>query len=179
MAEISVNELSADLKKAIANLKTHEGLEEAGIVVRVGDGVAWVHGLTNAGYSEVLEIESEKGMIEAFALNLMEDEIGAVLLGDENFVKAGAKVRLKGELLTVPVGEELLGRVVDPLGRPLDGGPAIKTKQRGLVERPAIGVMGRKSVHEPLMTGVMAIDAMFPIGRGQRELIIGDLIHRP
>ena len=174
MAEISVNELSADLKKAIANLKTHEGLEEAGIVVRVGDGVAWVHGLTNAGYSEVLEIESEKGMIEAFALNLMEDEIGAVLLGDENFVKAGAKVRLKGELLTVPVGEELLGRVVDPLGRPLDGGPAIKTKQRGLVERPAIGVMGRKSVHEPLMTGVMAIDAMFPIGRGQRELIIGD-----
>lgn len=174
MAELSVSELSADLRKAIANLEAHEGLEEAGVVVRVGDGVAWVHGLKNAGYSEVLEIESEKGMIEAFALNLMEDEIGAVLLGDENFVKAGAKVRLKGELLTVPVGKELLGRVVDPLGRPLDGGPEITTKERGLVERPAVGVMGRKSVHEPLMTGIMSIDAMFPIGRGQRELIIGD-----
>ena len=174
MAEISVNELSQDLRSAIANLQAQEGLEEAGIVVRVGDGVAWVHGLKNAGYSEVLEIESEKGTVEAFALNLMEDEIGAVLLGDENFVKAGATVRLKGELLTVPVGEELLGRVVDPLGRPLDGGPAIKTKQRGLVEREAVGVMGRKSVHEPLMTGIMSIDAMFPIGRGQRELIIGD-----
>ncbi len=174
MAEISVSELSQDLRNAIANLETHEGLEEAGIVVRVGDGVAWVHGLKNAGYSEVLEIESEKGTVEAFALNLMEDEIGAVLLGDENYVKAGATVRLKGELLTVPVGEELLGRVVDPLGRPLDGGPEIKSKKRGLVEREAVGVMGRKSVHEPLMTGIMSIDAMFPIGRGQRELIIGD-----
>ncbi len=174
MAEISVSELSQDLRKAIANLAAHEGLEEAGVVVRVGDGVAWVHGLKNAGYSEVLEIESEKGTVEAFALNLMEDEIGAVLLGDENYVKAGATVRLKGELLTVPVGEELLGRVVDPLGRPLDGGPEINTKHRGLVERDAIGVMGRKSVHEPLMTGIMSIDSMFPIGRGQRELIIGD-----
>ncbi|NLA42578.1 F0F1 ATP synthase subunit alpha [Candidatus Saccharibacteria bacterium] len=174
MTEISVSELSQDLRKAIANLAAHEGLEEAGVVVRVGDGVAWVHGLRNAGYSEVLEIESEKGTVEAFALNLMEDEIGAVLLGDENYVKAGATVRLKGELLTVPVGEELLGRVVDPLGRPLDGGPEIKAKHRGLVERDAIGVMGRKSVHEPLMTGIMSIDSMFPIGRGQRELIIGD-----
>lgn len=174
MAEISVSELSADLRKAIANLENHEGLEKAGVVIRVGDGVAWVHGLKNAGYSEVLEIESEKGYVEAFALNLMEDEIGAVLLGNENYVKAGAKVRLKGELLTVPVGKELLGRVVDPLGRPLDGGPEIKTQKRGLIERPAVGVMGRKSVHEPLMTGIMSIDAMFPIGRGQRELIIGD-----
>ena len=174
MAEISVSELSADLRKAIANLENHEGLEKAGVVIRVGDGVAWVHGLKNAGYSEVLEIESEKGYVEAFALNLMEDEIGAVLLGNENYVKAGAKVRLKGELLTVPVGKELLGRVVDPLGRPLDGGSEIKTQKRGLIERPAVGVMGRKSVHEPLMTGIMSIDAMFPIGRGQRELIIGD-----
>ena len=174
MAEISVSELSADLRKAIANLENHEGLEKAGVVIRVGDGVAWVHGLKNAGYSEVLEIESEKGYVEAFALNLMEDEIGAVLLGNENYVKAGAKVRLKGELLTVPVGKELLGRVVDPLGRPLDGGPEINTQKRGLIERPAVGVMGRKSVHEPLMTGIMSIDAMFPIGRGQRELIIGD-----
>jgi F-type H+-transporting ATPase subunit alpha len=122
----------------------------------------------------MLEIETKNGIVEAFALNLMEDEIGAVLLGSDINVSAGDTVRLKGTTLEVPVGPELLGRVVDPLGRPLDGGPAIKTKQNGLVEREAIGVMGRKPVHEPLMTGIMAIDAMFPIGRGQRELIIGD-----
>ena len=144
------------------------------MVISVGDGVAWVHGLSSAGYSEVLEIETDGDTVEAFALNLMEDEIGAVILGGEDKVKAGASVRRKGSVLDVPVGEELLGRVVDPLGRPLDDGPAIKTKKRGLIERPAIGVMGRKSVHEPLMTGIMSIDAMFPIGRGQRELIIGD-----
>lgn len=174
MAELNIAELSADLRNAIANLEATEGLEKVGVVTRVGDGVAWVHGLKEAGYSEVLEIETINGTAEAFALNLMEDEIGAVLLGDEDRVKAGATVRLKGELLKVPVGPELLGRVVDPLGRALDGGPAIKTKEHGLVERPAVGVMGRKSVHEPLMTGIMSIDAMFPIGRGQRELIIGD-----
>ena len=174
MSKLSVTELSKNLREAIARLESSEGLEDAGVVVRVGDGVAWIHGLRKAGYSEVLEIETTDGPAEAFALNLMEDEIGAVILGGETKVKAGAKVTRKGAVLDVPVGDELLGRVVDPLGRPLDGGPDIKTKQRGLVERPAIGVMGRKSVHEPLMTGVMAIDAMFPIGRGQRELIIGD-----
>ena len=174
MSKIDVTELSNNLRQAIAKLESSEGLEDVGVVVRVGDGVAWVHGLSKAGYSEVLEIESPDGPVEAFALNLMEDEIGAVILGGETKVSAGAKVTRKGEVLTVPVGEELLGRVVDPLGRPLDGGPAIKTKHQGLIERPAVGVMGRKSVHEPLMTGVMAIDAMFPIGRGQRELIIGD-----
>ena len=174
MSTIEVTELAKSLRDAIAGLEASEGLEDVGIVIRVGDGVAWVHGLTNAGYSEVLEIETEQGSTEAFALNLMEDEIGAVILGDEGAVKAGTTVRRKGSVLDVPVGKELLGRVVDPLGRPLDGGPAIKTKERGLVERPAIGVMGRKSVHEPLMTGIMSIDAMFPIGRGQRELLIGD-----
>lgn len=174
MSEVSVTELSKSLRSAITRLETTSGLESAGIVTRVGDGVAWVHGLTDAGYSDMLEIESENGRVEAFALNLMEDEIGAVLLGEDVDVKAGAKVTLKGTQLVVPVGPELLGRVVDPLGRPLDGGPSIKTTQTGLVERPAIGVMGRKSVHEPLMTGITAIDAMFPIGRGQRELIIGD-----
>lgn len=174
MSKIDVTELSKNLRDAIARLESADGLEDAGIVIRVGDGVAWVHGLSKAGYSEVLEIETPSGKVEAFALNLMEDEIGAVILGGEASVKAGAKVTRKGVVLDVPVGEELLGRVVDPLGRPLDGGPEIKTKSRGLVERPAIGVMGRKSVHEPLMTGIMAIDAMFPIGRGQRELIIGD-----
>lgn len=174
MADIAITELSQNLRDAIAGLKTSEGLEEVGIVTRIGDGVAWVHGLRNAGFSEMLEIETKEGIVEAFALNLMEDEIGAVLLGSDVNVSAGNTVRLKGTLLEVPVGPELLGRVVDPLGRPLDGGPAIKTKKTGLVEREAIGVMGRKSVHEPLMTGIMAIDAMFPIGRGQRELIIGD-----
>jgi len=130
--------------------------------------------LREAGYSEVLKIEAGDRIVEAFALNLAEDEIGAVLLGGDNFVSAGDKVTLKGTVLQVPVGPELLGRVVDPLGRPLDGGAPIKTKQFGLIEREAVGVMGRKSVHEPLMTGIMAIDSMFPIGRGQRELIIGD-----
>ena len=174
MSKIDVTELAKSLREKIAQLEATEGLADAGVVIRVGDGVAWVHGLSKAGYSEVLEIETDGGTVEAFALNLMEDEIGAVILGGEEKVKAGASVRRKGAVLDVPVGEELLGRVVDPLGRPLDGGPAIKTKKRGLIERPAIGVMGRKSVHEPLMTGIMSIDAMFPIGRGQRELIIGD-----
>lgn len=174
MADIAVTELSKGLRDAIAKLDMSEKLESVGIVTRVGDGVAWVHGLTDAGYSEVLEIETKSGIVEAFALNLMEDEIGAVLLGSDQGVSAGDSVKLKGEVLSVPVGPELLGRVVSPLGEPLDGGPAINARARGLVEREAVGVLGRKHVHEPMMTGIMAIDAMFPIGRGQRELIIGD-----
>lgn len=174
MSELSITELSKDLRTAIERLESNKQLDEVGVVMRVGDGVVWVHGLRNAGYSEVLQIETEAGIVEAFALNLLEDEIGAVLLGSDAKVKAGQTVRLKGTVLEVPVGPELLGRVVNPLGQAIDGGPAITTKQKGLVEREAIGVMGRKSVHEPLMTGIVAIDAMFPIGRGQRELIIGD-----
>jgi len=174
MSELSITDLSKDLRSAIQNLESNKNLDEVGVVVRVGDGVVWIHGLRNAGYNEVVNIETADGIVEAFALNLMEDEIGAVLLGDDSAVKAGQSVRLKGTVLEVPVGPELLGRVVNPLGKAIDGGPAIVTKQNGLVEREAIGVMGRKSVHEPLMTGIMSIDAMFPIGRGQRELIIGD-----
>lgn len=174
MNELSITDLSKDLRSAIDNLESSKNLDEVGVITRIGDGVAWIHGLRSAGYSEVLNIETPNGLVEAFALNLLEDEIGAVLLGDDAEVKAGQTVRLKGTALVVPVGPELLGRVVDPLGRAIDGGPAIKTKHTGLVEREAIGVMGRKSVHEPLMTGIMSIDAMFPIGRGQRELIIGD-----
>lgn len=174
MSELSITELSKELRQAIESLETTGNLDEVGVVLRVGDGVAWIHGLRSAGYSEVIEIETKDGIVEAFALNLLEDEIGAVLLGSDSGVKAGQTVRLKGTVLTVPVGPELLGRVVDPLGRPLDGGPAIKAKQQGIVERNAPGVMDRKSVHEPLMTGIVSIDAMFPIGRGQRELIIGD-----
>jgi F-type H+-transporting ATPase subunit alpha len=172
---ISVKELSSELQAAIGQLQSNQGLQEAGIVTRIGDGVAWVYGLTNAGFNEVLQIEGKDGStVEAFALNLMEDEIGAVLLGPDSQVVAGARVTLKGTVLTVPVGPELLGRVVDPLGRPLDGQGPIKAKQTGLVERAAPGVIDRKSVHEPMMTGLMAIDAIVPIGRGQRELIIGD-----
>jgi len=175
VSELQVAELSKALRSAIANLSTDgETFEEVGIVTRVGDGVAWIHGLSRCGFNEVVSIETHAGNVEAFALNLMEDEIGAVLLGSDSAVAAGNKVRLGGEVLSVPVGKELLGRIVNPLGQALDGGPPIVTKQRGLVERSAIGVMGRKHVHEPLMTGIMAIDAMFPIGRGQRELIIGD-----
>ena len=174
MADNAVAELSESLRRAIAGLEAKEGLEKVGIVTRVGDGVVWVHGLRQAGYSEVLEVQTASGIVEAFVLNLMEDEIGAVLLGSDQGVAAGDRVKLKGEVLSVPVGEELLGRVVNPLGQPLDGGSEIKANHRLPVEREAIGVMGRKSVHEPLMTGIMSIDAMFPIGRGQRELIIGD-----
>lgn len=171
----SIKELSADLQAAIAGLRDQDGLQEVGVVTRVGDGVAWIYGLRGCGFNEVLQVEGDGGVtVEAFALNLNEDEVGAVVLGDETLIRAGAKVRLKGEVLSVPVGPELLGRVVDPLGRPLDGQGPIKAKQTGLVERGAPGVNDRKHVHEPMMTGLMAIDALVPIGRGQRELIIGD-----
>ncbi len=175
MSELSIQELSEDIRAAIANLKVRPEIEETGIVTRVGDGIAWIYGLRRCGYSEMIEIEGVHGRpVTAFAFNLGEDEIGAVLLGEDTDVKAGAKAGLSGKVLEVPVGPELVGRVVDPLGRPLDGGEAIKTKQTARVERRAPGVLDRKSVHEPLMTGIMAIDSMIPIGRGQRELIIGD-----
>jgi F-type H+-transporting ATPase subunit alpha len=175
MDRISVKELSADLQAAISQLKDQSGMEEVGVVTRVGDGIAWIYGLRGIGFNEVIEIDGLNGeTVEAFALNLNEDEVGAVLMGEETLVSAGAKVRLKGEVLRVPVGEELLGRVVDPLGRPLDGQGPINAKNTGLVERAAPGVIDRKGVHEPLMTGLVAIDALVPIGRGQRELIIGD-----
>lgn len=175
MAEISIKSLSDDIRAAIAELKDRPEIESVGIVTRVGDGVAWIYGLRDCKFNEMLELEGANGeTITAFALNLGEEEIGAVLLGDETAVKAGSKARLSGRVLEVPVGPELVGRVVDPLGRVLDGGDPIKTKQTARVERPAPGVLDRKSVHEPLMTGITAIDAMVPIGRGQRELIIGD-----
>ncbi len=175
MADLSITELSADIRSAIAELKNRPEIESIGVVTRVGDGIAWVYGLSAAGYNEMLEIDGLSGQkVTAFAFNLAEDEIGAVILGDTTEVKAGATVRLSGRVLTVPVGPELVGRVVDPLGRALDGGDPIKTKQTSPVERPAPGVLDRKHVHEPLMTGLVAIDAMVPIGRGQRELIIGD-----
>ncbi|HLB66067.1 MAG TPA: F0F1 ATP synthase subunit alpha [Candidatus Saccharimonadales bacterium] len=173
--EFSVKELSADIRTAIEQLKKTPKIERVGIVTRVGDGIAWIYGLSECGYNEMIEIESTYGgTVTAFALNLTEDEIGSVLLGQDTLIKAGAKAKLTGKVLEVPVGPELVGRVVDPLGRPLDERGPIKTKQTGLVEQTAPGVLDRKSVHEPLMTGLAAIDAMVPIGRGQRELIIGD-----
>lgn len=174
MSDISVKELSKDIKQAIDALRNSPEVEKVGIVTRVGDGIAWIYGLSDAGYSEMLEIEGTAGTVPAFALNLMEDEIGAVLMGEDSGVKAGARVKLTGKVLEIPVGPELVGRVVDPLGNPLDEKGPIKTKQMGLIERPAPGVLDRKSVNEPLMTGLIAIDAMVPIGRGQRELLIGD-----
>ena len=175
MPELSITELSEDIRGAIAQLKERPEIENVGVVTRVGDGVAWVYGLAQAGYNEMLEIEGANGQqVTAFALNLGEDEIGAVLIGDDTAVKAGAKVRLSGHVLEVPVGPELVGRVVDPLGNPLDGRGPIKAKHTYRVERQAPGVLDRKHVHEPMMTGVMAVDATVPIGRGQRELIIGD-----
>lgn len=173
--DISIKELSEDIRNAIAELKHKPEIETIGVVTRVGDGIAWIYGLTSAGYNEMLEIQGTSGeKITAFAFNLGQDEIGAVLLGEDTEIKAGATANLTGRVLEVPVGPELVGRVVNPLGQPLDGKGPIKTTQSSRVERNAPGVLDRKSVHEPMMTGITAIDAMVPIGRGQRELLIGD-----
>ncbi len=175
MADVSIRDLSQDIRKAIEEIKTRPAIEEVGVVARIGDDIAWIYGLSKCGYSDMIEIESASGQkVIAFALNLGEDEIGAVLLGSELDIKAGDTARLVGKVLEVPVGPELIGRVVDPLGNPLDGGGPIKAKHYSRVERQAPGVLDRRVVHEPIMTGLVAIDAMVPIGRGQRELIIGD-----
>lgn len=176
MAEdVSIKDLSDEIRAAISQLKVRPQIEKVGIVTRVGDGVVWIYGLTQCGYNEMIEITATDGSaITAFAFNLGEDEIGAVLLGEDVLVKAGATAKLTGKVLEVPVGPELVGRVVDPMGQALDGKGAIKTKLTARIERTAPGVLDRKSVFEPMMTGITAIDAMVPIGRGQRELIIGD-----
>lgn len=173
--DLSIKELSEDIRIAIEQLKHKPEIETVGVVTRVGDGIAWIYGLSNCGYNEMIEITGVDGQaVTAFAFNLGQDEIGAVLLGEDTELKAGAVAKLSGRVLEVPVGPELVGRVVNPLGEALDGKGAIKTAQSSRVERIAPGVLARKSVHEPLMTGITAIDGMVPIGRGQRELIIGD-----
>lgn len=175
MKDVSIQELSNDIRAAIVELKAQPEIETVGVVTRVGDGVVWIYGLSNCGYNEMIQIQATDGTyVTAFALHLGEDEIGGVLLGDDTLIKSGASAKLTGKVLEVPVGPELIGRVVDPLGRPLDGKGVIKSTQTSRVERAAPGVLARKSVHEPLMTGLTAIDAMVPIGRGQRELLIGD-----
>lgn len=175
VSDISIKQLSNEIKEAISSLKDRPEIADVGIVTKVGDGIVWIYGLSKCGYNEMVEITATDGsIISAFAFNLAYDEIGAVLMGEDSLIKAGAEVRLSGKVLEVPVGKELIGRIVDPLGRPLDGNGPINTKTTARVEKIAPGVMARKAVFEPLMTGIMAIDAIVPVGRGQRELIIGD-----
>lgn len=176
MTHLSTSDLTAELSAAINDLKTKPEISESGVVTKVSDGIVWIYGLMNCGYNEMItiETENENETVYAFALNLEEDQIGAVLLGDDRAIRAGAKARLTGRILEVPVGPEMVGRVVDPLGNPLDGLGPIKTDLKSPVEKIAPGVLARQSVKQPLMTGVKAVDAMIPIGRGQRELIIGD-----
>lgn len=176
MATFSPQELSEELRAAINDLQQTPEIKEVGIVTRVGDGIVWLYGLTSCGYNEMIAIESKlsEEPVYAFTLNLEEDQVGAVLLGDERLVQAGDRGKLTGRILQVPVGPELVGRVVDPLGNPLDGLGPIKAASTSPVEKIAPGVIARQSVKQPLMTGLKAIDAVIPIGRGQRELIIGD-----
>lgn len=175
MKKISLEDLSDELQSAISQLEQDSSMEDIGIVTKVGDGVAWVYGLKHCSYNEMLHIRAnDGGTVPAFALNLEEDQVGAVILGDQQLIAAGAEVTLSGEVFSVPVGPELIGRVVDALGQPLDGLGPIETTEKSPVERIAPGVIDRQSVYQPLMTGIKAIDAMIPIGRGQRELIIGD-----
>ena len=175
MSSLNIKELSQELQSAISTIDIESSaLEQSGVITRISDGIVWIYGLSDCGFGDVVEIATDSGNVRAFALNINEDQIGAVLLDSDADVMAGARVTLIGTSLEVPVGEELIGRVVDPLGRPLDGLGPINAKQTGKVERTAPGVMDRKSVHEPLATGIVAIDTMVPIGRGQRELIIGD-----
>ncbi|MBI4021752.1 MAG: F0F1 ATP synthase subunit alpha [Candidatus Andersenbacteria bacterium] len=176
MSEASLAGLAAELRAAIAELRTAPELTSVGTVVRVGDGIAWISGLRECGFNEVVEIagREDDAAVAALAFNLEEDQIGAVLLDDERRVAAGATVRLTGRALTVPVGPQLLGRVVNPLGAPLDDLGEVAAAEQGAIEKIAPGVMARAPVSQPLMTGIKAIDAMIPIGRGQRELLIGD-----
>lgn len=164
-------EISSVIKAQINNYKAHLEVKEVGTVMQVGDGIARVHGLYNAKAGELLEFPGDvKGMV----LNLEEDNIGVVLLGSDKSIKEGDTVRSTGNVASVPVGDAMLGRVVNALGEPIDGKGPIKTDKTRPVERVASGVMSRKSVDTPLQTGEKAIDSMVPIGRGQRELIIGD-----
>lgn len=159
------------IETEIADLSTSVDRTNTGIVTSVGDGVAKVEGLSEVMFNEMVEFE---GGITGIALNLEEDEVGCVCLGEAEKLKEGDTVRSTGRLLSVPVGKPLLGRVVDALGNPVDGKGAIDAKEFYPVEKIAPGIIPRKSVDQPMQTGIMAIDAMIPIGRGQRELIIGD-----
>ncbi len=169
--EIKAAEISDILKKQIADFGAQADVAEIGQVLSVGDGVARVYGLDNVQAGEMVEFSSG---IKGMALNLEADNVGVVLFGSDRDIKEGDIVRRTGEIVEVPTGRELLGRVVDALGNPIDGKGPIKTSSSSRIEVKAPGIMPRKSVHEPMQTGLKAIDALVPIGRGQRELIIGD-----
>ncbi len=171
MGDIRAAEVSEILKSQIENFDSNAELKEVGTVVEVKDGIARIYGLEAGKSGELVEFSGGlKGMI----LNLESDNVGVVIFGDDRDVKEGDTVNRTGEIVQVPVGKELLGRVVDGLGNPIDGKGPINAKEKRLVETKAPGIIKRKSVHEPVQTGIVGVDALIPIGRGQRELIIGD-----
>src|SRR5882724_1104708 len=171
MAEIKADEIATVLRKQIEGFKGGVDVTEEGTIISVGDGIARVYGLENCMAGELLELPHG---VFGMALNLEEESVGVVLLGEFVRIKEGDKVRRTGRIMEVPVGDGMVGRVVNPLGQPLDGKGAIPGDSTGPLERIAPGVVDRQPVKEPLQTGLKAIDAMIPIGRGQRELIIGD-----
>src|SRR5579884_1865158 len=168
---INVAEITSILKHEISEFEQRVEVSEVGTVIEVGDGIARIYGLRNAMAGELLEFQNGT-MGQVF--NLEEDTIGAVIFGDYLGIKEGDTVKSTGRLLEVPVGDAVVGRVVNPLGHPIDGGPAIQTRETRKVDIVAPGIAERQPVKEPLQTGIKAIDSMIPIGRGQRELIIGD-----
>jgi len=172
MAEVRPDEVSAILRQQLAGFKTETELEEVGTVLQVGDGIARIYGLTKVQSGELIEFETG---LQGIVLNLEEDNVGAVLLGNANDIKEGDVVKRTGKIGSINVGEGMLGRVVDSLGKPIDGkGPISGELYEMPLERKAPGVIFRQPVNEPLQTGIKAVDAMIPIGRGQRELVIGD-----
>jgi F-type H+/Na+-transporting ATPase subunit alpha len=168
---IKAEEISALIKKQIENYQADMKVSDVGTVIQIGDGIARAHGLDNVMAGELVEFSNG---VMGMAQNLEENNVGIVILGPYTGIREGDEVRRTGRIMEVPVGEELIGRVVNPLGQPVDGLGPINTTKTSPIESPAPGVMDRKSVHEPLQTGIKAIDALVPIGRGQRELIIGD-----
>jgi F-type H+/Na+-transporting ATPase subunit alpha len=171
MAEVKPDEVSAILRRQLSGFEREIDIYEVGTVVQIGDGVARVYGLTKCMASELIEFTHG---VFGMALNLEEDNIGCILFGDYTLVKEGDEAKRTGRVASMPVGEAMLGRVINPLGQPLDGKGPIKTDKFSPIERKALGVIQRQPVKEPLQTGLKAIDSMIPIGRGQRELIIGD-----
>ena len=175
MTEITAQSIDEALRKQLDALNTSVESREVGTVIQIGDGIARIDGLKDAMAGELLEFVGKSGKtVYGLAQNLEEDEVGAVLLGDVTAIKENDQVRTTGRIVEVPSGREMLGRVVNPLGMPIDGKGPIKAEGTRPVEFKAPGVIARKPVHEPMQTGILAIDSMIPIGRGQRELIIGD-----
>jgi F-type H+-transporting ATPase subunit alpha len=171
MVSIRPDEISAILKKQIADYDKSVSVSNVGTVLQIGDGIARVYGLEQVMAGELVQFEDGT---EGIALNLEDDNVGAVLMGEGRGIQEGSTVKATGKIASVPVGDAMLGRVVNPLGQPIDGKGEIATTETRLIESMAPGIIQRKSVHEPMQTGITAIDAMIPIGRGQRELIIGD-----